>query len=335
MAIYLRTGNPGAGKTINTLDEVITTRDEMPDRKVYFYNITFHPEHELYPKIQDWIPLSSDDLTRDLPLLLERDEEGTSSYVNAHPNIEYGSIVLVDEAQDLYPTRTGSQKMPSFLKFFERHRHAGLDFYIITQKPRQIDIHLRELAGHHIHYERSFGLEAVKKLEHNKVIEDLNKIDDSITVSRSVYPKRLYGLYKSAAVHTHKRKLPKRLVYGLPFVIFLILAMGFILYHVVSSFGSSDTEKQPSNNSGSTSTPLFSSSRKNLFEIEKTLTFLYEVEFQGSTNAYFLYEADSLKATLDLFELNQIGFPLIRLSQGIYVSENGFVISKKTIKEEH
>lgn len=223
--IYLFTGLPGEGKTLNALDFVIQLQfSQEKKRRVYYANFqkfengkAFDENHPEFSKVADWIEVTQTDLTTDLPKLYDSD----------HP-VEHGSIVLIDECQDFYPTRQKAA-VPEFLKFFEKHRHTGVDFVIVTQKIRQIDIHLRSLVGEHQDFKRIMGRDAVRVKKLNRCMEGEDLKSSEILTSTKRYPKNLFGLYKSSNLHTHKKKLPKVLLL-FPVAIVFILVMLYILY---------------------------------------------------------------------------------------------------------
>ncbi|WP_028485727.1 zonular occludens toxin domain-containing protein [Thiomicrorhabdus chilensis] len=238
--LYLFTGNPGEGKTLNALDFVIKKReDDLKEygvhRKVYVVNFQrfsdgkiFDESHSLYDKVSDWIELEAPDITENL----------WSLYDDNHPKIEWGSIVLIDECQDFYPTRSRGE-VPEFLKFFEKHRHTGCDFVAVTQKIRQVDVHFRALVNEHRHFSRIMGQNAVRIKKLNRVMEGKDEDSAEIETSQKRFPKKLFGLYRSAATHTHNKKLPKKL-YAIPFLVFLIVLLVSFAVWSLTGFLSSD-----------------------------------------------------------------------------------------------
>ncbi|MDR9499799.1 MAG: zonular occludens toxin domain-containing protein [Hydrogenovibrio sp.] len=238
--LYLFTGNPGEGKTLNALDFVIQEQEKNGEkRKVFYFNFQkfpdgshFDKDHPEYDKVKDWEPLSKEDLTDDL----------WSLYEDQHPTIPHGSIILVDECQDLYPTRSRGD-VPEHLKFFEKHRHTGCDFILVTQKIRQVDIHLRSLVGEHSDFKRVMGRDLVRVKTLPRVMEGKDEESDEIQTSQKKYPKKYFDLYKSASVHTHKKKLPKKLLL-LPITVSLVAGLIYFAVQTLTNStgaGSSDT----------------------------------------------------------------------------------------------
>lgn len=241
--IYLFTGNPGEGKTLNALDFVINiqkdSRDSGVDRDVFVFNFQrfkdgeiFDKDHPNFSDVQEWKELEKDDLTDNI----------WSLYDDQHPKIKHGSIILVDECQDIYPTRSKGS-VPDFLKFFEKHRHTGCDFILVTQKIRQVDIHLRSLVGEHRDFKRIMGRDVVRIKTLPRVMEGKDEESLEIVTSQKKYPKHLFGLYKSAQIHTHKKKLPK-VVYLIPvFIGFISFLLWFTFDTLMADRGDKNNNK--------------------------------------------------------------------------------------------
>lgn len=309
--IRLVTGNPGNAKTLFTLYDLIKQIEEHKkdglNRKVYYYNIEFNPEHELYEQVKDWIKVEAHDLTINLPSL----------YDNQHPTIEQGSIILADECQDLYPTRSKGE-VPPFLKFFEKHRHTGCDFWLITQKPRQLDIHVRELTGEHYHFQRVLGRDASRVKFLNRLIDDKSENSPEIQTQVRKFPKQLFGLYKSAVLHTHKRKLPWKLTVGLPLIALFLAAMIFVVYHIL--FSKHKTESATVD-STTLNPPIYQTKPDSNFKIYLSTT----IQLNGKLYPVFTYRTND-NAQIQLFykDLAAIG-KVTTLRPGVY-KFNGSII---------
>lgn len=180
--IELITGLPGNAKTLYTIGQV-KARAEAEGRPVYYAGIK---ELEL-----DWTPID--------PM--------------KWMDCPSGSIILIDEAQKIFRNRSlGTQPGPHVTEL-EEHRHRGIDIYLITQHPSLIDPAVRRLSGVHKHMIRIFGMEASTVHKWNAVVDTPDKAHcrkDS-EKTRWAFDKSLYGLYKSAEVHTMKRSIPLRL----------------------------------------------------------------------------------------------------------------------------
>jgi putative uncharacterized protein (fragment) len=114
--------------------------------------------------------------------------------------------------------------VPDYVAELETHRHRGLDFILITQHPRLIDVHLRGLIEHHTHLGKT-NLGLRRKMEWTtggaKDPESRANIREALI---SVYrlDKSVYGLYKSAEVHTKIRTKKSKLLMLFPLALCLV-----------------------------------------------------------------------------------------------------------------
>lgn len=209
--ITLITGAPGAGKTLNTLKLV---QHEVGDTRPIFYagivDLQLPWQEKSYHELQDW---------RSLP---------------------DGSAIVIDEADQWAPVRGNKGTAQEFITELARHRHRGFDFYIITQKPKMLDHHLRGLVGRHLHFERAFNRNATRQLEWQRCVDD--PVDyharQEAQTSRVNFDKDYFAVYKSAEVHTHKPRVPRK-------AYFILGAMGVVVVCsvlLISRLSGSDPE---------------------------------------------------------------------------------------------
>lgn len=196
--IYLITGTPGASKTLNTL-KLVCESDTFKGREIYYFNIS---ELQL-----PWTQLGEDEIKRwfDLP---------------------HGAVIVVDEAQGIFPQRPPTRTAPEHVERLAQHRHSGYDFVLVTQNPKMLDSTVRYLVERHIHFERQFGLESAKQLSWEKCVDDPNNESRKslAVVKRVAFDKKYYGLYKSAEVHTVKKQIPFKV-----FAPFILLAVVIVV----------------------------------------------------------------------------------------------------------
>lgn len=205
--IELRTGLPGAGKTLFALKHV---RDlaEKDKRPVYFFNVS----------------------GLNVPGWIELDEAQALEWFKLPAN----SIILIDEAQRIFRPRHYAKEVPPHVAQLETHRHLGLDIVLITQHPGLIDSNVRRLCGKHLHFVRAFGSGVVVQHEWAEVNGEVDKSRaDSISTTLK-HPTEVYGWYKSAEVHTVKRRIPARIL-GLAIIPFALALCGWIGYGWFSS----------------------------------------------------------------------------------------------------
>lgn len=190
--IELITGLPGSGKTLWTL-----------------HSVKAKSEKENRPVFQSGIP----------ELKLPWPEIDPEKWYEAPPN----SIVVIDECQRIFRPRGNGSAVPQYVSELETHRHKGIDLVFVTQHPMLIDSNVRRLVGRHFHVARRFGMQRSSVFEYESCKEQpLAKIDSATVRHEWKYPKEVFDYYKSAEVHTHKRRIPKK-VYMLAVVAVLVV----------------------------------------------------------------------------------------------------------------
>ena len=199
--LYLYTGVPGAGKTLYAVSNLVKRKD-FKDRPIFVDGIK-DLDHD---KINYF----------DIP-----EGESIQTWPKWAPP---GAIIVVDECQRIFRPRPSGSKVPDYVAELETHRHRGLDFILITQHPRLIDVHLRGLIEHHTHLGKT-NLGLRRKMEWTtggaKDPESRANIREALT---SVYTldKSVYGLYKSAEVHTKIRTKKSKLLMLFPLALCLV-----------------------------------------------------------------------------------------------------------------
>lgn len=138
-----------------------------------------------------------------------------------------GSVVMYDECQQphLYPaTGERGQIHDDRLKRMEVHRHTGHDLFFITQAPTFVHHHVRKLVGQHIHFYRGHGATRVAKYTWSHTVDNPNdrREQERADFQTFGFDKKLFELYKSSTIHTHKFKIPKKIIF-----IFSLIAVIF------------------------------------------------------------------------------------------------------------
>jgi zona occludens toxin len=182
--ITLISGVPGAGKTCYALSWM---QREFKDRPVYYFDVA-------ECTVPGWTQLDQDDLQSwfDLPT---------------------GSVVLIDEAYKVFPMRV-KDKVPDFVQKLAEHRHLGIDFVLIAQAPQLLDVFVRRLIGQHFHVERPYGMSRVRILHWQKCVTEVDNYHErQLAATKNwQHDKKVFSQYKSAELHTHKAKIPLKLV---------------------------------------------------------------------------------------------------------------------------
>lgn len=208
--ITLITGTPGTGKTAYVVSEL----EKITDRPIFVDGI---PDlllpHDVAPAVGEWVDV-------------DHDESGATSHKWKLPA---NSIIVVDEAQRSFRPRPTGSKVPEYVAALETHRHAGLDFWFITQHPSLLDVNIRRLVGRHIHVRNTpIG----RRLhESTQVFNPEDKTEREATVTRPYkLPAQVFGKYRSAEVHTKSGKRLPLSFYAMIIAIFGFLAVAYYGY---------------------------------------------------------------------------------------------------------
>jgi hypothetical protein len=223
MAITLITGAPGNGKTLLLLWEV-ERRRLAENRPVYYSGVK--------------------DLLLPWELFGDDSEDPRSPHMtdpSTWNTLPIGSIIVIDECQRLFRTRSTGSKVPEYVSALETHRHKGYDIYLVTQAPALIDSNVRNLVETHKHLMRKFGSKWATIHEWKGVkLACITSRKDSIE-SQFRYPKEVYSWYKSAEVHTVKMQIPKKVL----LLLSLPLLLAGLVYMAVSTLANFGKDAPP------------------------------------------------------------------------------------------
>lgn len=230
----LRTGLQGNGKTLNTIKEV-DNKAHAENRTVYYCNVTgFKPDH---PAIKaTWVEFDHPERWFELP-----------------PN----AIIVIDEAQTWFRVRPQGSRVPDYASRLEIMRKDGHELHAITQSPKLIDSHMRELCNMHIHYNRGNGGSIIKRWVFQKpelsVSSKLHFPDAES--SRITIDKTYFGCYQSVKEGTehHFKFRPPKALLVLGVVALVIAGIGYYLYDRLG--GLADASETPAVESLSQSLP--------------------------------------------------------------------------------
>lgn len=154
-----------------------------------------------------------------------------SEACNSHV-IPNGSLIFIDEAWKwfghLHDPRGAN---PPHVLALAEHRHRGIDMVWTYQQPSQIFPFARGLMAEHRHLVRKFGTMFCDAYDWQELCEDVKSSAKREAAQKSLVPipKETFGLYKSAEVHTIKRKFPLKVIL-LPVV--LVAAAGLLWFAV-------------------------------------------------------------------------------------------------------
>lgn len=207
--IYLTTGANGSGKTLLTLKDV-REQQLKENRPVYFHGFEMDPAKAAEFGWQQFEPKKWQDL----------------------PD---GSICIMDECQNEFPIRRSGSEVPDYINAIAQFRRKrGFDFWMITPHPSLMDVFVRRLIDKpswHRHLKRAFGADLVSELKFSS--PDL-KCEEPGAGSRAEvrmvpYPKEVYTWYRSASLHTGKRRIPRQ-VYIVGAVALLVPLLGYLAF---------------------------------------------------------------------------------------------------------
>ncbi len=228
--ITLITGVPGSGKTLMAVSDLSKKVDkEWAGRKIFIHGI---PELTIPTE-----PIPEGHTIQDMHVWLKWPENN-------------GSIVVIDEAQNIFPPRSAGSKTPEIVEWLHVHRHSGVDIILITQMPGRIDKQVRDLVGAHYHIHKTpLGV----RMRYFWDYCENNPKSGMKNARPEVYKfdKKAFGLYKSAEIHT-KVKTPKsRVLWVIPAALIVFGITAYMGYSLLSGLGSS--EKADSENSSASS----------------------------------------------------------------------------------
>lgn len=213
MPIRLISGNPGSGKTLKVVGEIVAARNA--GRRVYVHGLRDLATHDKDGNEIGWEPLAD-------PMDWAK--------------CATGSLIVIDEAQGPWPASRG--EVPDAIRELSKHRHYGLDFLLTTQYPSFLMKYVRELVDDHQHHVRRFGTASAKVFRWQEGQEDVKSeaVRGRAEVSTWMFPAKLYGLYKSADAHTIKARIPRKLVF-VALVGLLVLGLGGYAWGVAHHIG--------------------------------------------------------------------------------------------------
>lgn len=213
------TGLPGSGKTLKLITDVIVP-GKLAGRPIYVYGI--------------------DSLSDDLGCIPLDDPQKWFDCPD-------GAIICIDEAQKVFRPRPAGSPVPDYVSAGELHRHKGHDLYLTAQAPMLLDAHMRRLVGMHQHLVRVWGLQSSTVYQWDEMQNDpQDRISRKMSQkSRFTFPKKNFTLYKSAEIHTHKRRLPRWLIPLLIGLVGVFYGLYLVGSHAMSSLSAAHKAMSP------------------------------------------------------------------------------------------
>ena len=238
--LYLVTGTPGAGKTINTIKwvnederfkEISNGKDKPKLRQVYYYGIRDLDPSFGWIEMHDREDLQQSTGTSDNVVPIVEEDLGPDPL--KWYDLPSGSVIIFDEAYNAFPVRHGSKKAPDHVRLLATHRHKGFDIIMICQKVTgQLDSFIRGLVNHHQNYVRVFGSNTVMRFSWDICQENPNSASaKQSAINKTMrYDKKYFGSYHSADEHTSKVQLPWKQIVFLGCGLITLFVVSYLFY---------------------------------------------------------------------------------------------------------
>lgn len=206
--LTLITGAPGAGKSLRAVHEL---REALASGRPCYADIAGLDMPGVLPVPDDW---------RETP---------------------EGSFIVYDECQRrpwLASTGKPGLSEDARVRALETHRHTGHDIVFVTQRPTFLHHHVRGLVGRHVHVHRGAGLSLVNVRTWDTVQLDPDDwaAKKDADVQGWKHPKELFSLYKSASLHTVRRRIPAKLKFAGGAILLLLVGLSFGAWRSVHGF---------------------------------------------------------------------------------------------------
>jgi hypothetical protein len=216
---------PGSGKTLRALQQVKAQADRE-QRQVYYCRIA-----DLSTEL-GWV---------DLDAGVTLDDGTVAQGGKDWWKLPVGAIVLIDEAQKVFPPRGAGSTTPKHVAELEEHRHRGHDLFLISQHPMLVDGSVRRLSEMHLHVVRNYGLKKATIHEWRMVNDRPDKSRKGSIRHEWWYPKEVFKWYKSAEMHTHKVKIPAR-IFLIPVAAVVFVVAAYFGVKMLLNFGKDHTK---------------------------------------------------------------------------------------------
>ena len=234
--IVLITGTPGAGKTAHVVSMMLNDpifKNENGDLRKVFTNIKgLQLPHVTVSSLKEEQTQSTEE---------KLSFHDCYTWIKKEENL--GSIIIIDEAQDVYPTRSNGSQVPPNVAWLNTHRHLGVDIFVLTQNPKNLDVNLRGLVNKHLHV-------AKNKLGMRTLLEWKYCANNPISQAKDAFSqihkldKKVFDLYKSAEIHTENKGKVSKVVFILPLALLLMPVMFYKSYINLKNIGKTDTDTE-------------------------------------------------------------------------------------------
>lgn len=214
--ITIITGVPGMGKTALVV-KMMMDELEKGERPFFVMGIPdLKLDHSPVPPVIEWTEKRPD--PDDPSVLLD--------YYTFPPN----SIIVIDEAQRVFRPRASTSAVPPHVAAQETHRHTGVDFWLLSQKPSLIDSNIRDLTGRHIHLKKGITGDYLYEWPEYQDVKSKTNLSEAIR-RKYAPPKESFKYYKSSELHTKQPRRVHQVYFLLAFLLLFISFMGYRVYN--------------------------------------------------------------------------------------------------------
>lgn len=225
--LYVYTGGPGTGKTCEVVAELLKNK-KWRNRPVYTFGIVFTElgdekiPHETIPHVDE---------------NGQPHEEGIKKLLSYLDWMPANGLLVIDEAQKYFRTRSSGAKVPKHVEWLETHRHKGIDIIMITQHPALLDTNVKRFVFGHKHIAVSGMGNRVMHSWTGKCANPDSKADKS-DADTSIHrlDKDAYPMYVSSEMHTKSLAKRNKLWYIIPAVLIFIIIMLYLAVEQFSKF---------------------------------------------------------------------------------------------------
>ncbi|MBN8454824.1 zonular occludens toxin domain-containing protein [Accumulibacter sp.] len=233
--LTLVTGATGSGKTALVVDWLRQVRG----RRVLVQGIPdLQVEHEPAPPLAEWceVRVSEEDAALRLPYF----------------RLPAGCLLVVDEAQRVYPGRSVGSRVPDHVAALSTRRHVGVDVILVTQHPGLIDSAVRKLVNRHYHvHSTPYGARLLFWEGACGSPDDASSRKIAERVRYKPSP-AVFGLYKSAELHTERvKRVPRAAILAGVLVLGCLAGAGYIWHRLDARLDESNAKVESAPQGGS------------------------------------------------------------------------------------
>jgi len=175
-----------------------------------------------------------------------------------------GALIFVDECWKWFGHLEDARGKPppTHVQGIAEHRHRGMDFVATSQGPRQIYPFMRPLIGPHWHVVRRFGSAFIDVYKWGELAEDPQSqgLRDRAVKQTRTLPTKQRDMWKSAAAHTIKTRVPVKLLVILTACVLALpvlwIGIGMMSPDSIAALGKEEPEKSQLAGSSGSSNPL-------------------------------------------------------------------------------